>query len=109
MPWLVLAGAILSEMVGTLALRDTTTGWRLLPTALVVVGYGLSFVLLAIALRSLNVGPVYAIWSGVGTAGVTVAAALLYDERVNLASVLGMALIVLGVVVLALFGGTSHA
>jgi small multidrug resistance pump len=108
MAWLLLTGAIVAEVVATLALRGTAGAFRPLPTFVVVAGYLLSFVLLARALRTLNVGAVYAIWSGVGTAGVTTAAAFLYGERLNLVAVGGMALIVAGVAVLASSGAMTH-
>ncbi len=108
MAWLLLAGAIGTEVVATLALRGTAAAFRLVPTLVVVVGYVASFILMALALRTLNVGVVYAIWSGVGTAGVTIAAAFLYREHLNLVAVLGMTLIVVGVVILASSGTTRH-
>jgi small multidrug resistance pump len=108
MAWLMLAGAILAEVVATLALRGVAAVLRPLPALAVVAGYLASFTLLAGALRTLNVGVVYAIWSGVGTAGVATAAIFLYGERLNLAAVGGMVLIVAGVVVLVSSGATSH-
>jgi small multidrug resistance pump len=109
MAWLILAGAIVAEVVATLALRGISGAFRFLPMLMVAGGYVTSFTLMAFALRTLNVGVVYAVWAGVGTAGVTIAAALLYDERLNLFAVAGMALIVLGVVVLAASGATRHS
>jgi small multidrug resistance pump len=105
----MLAGAILAEVIATLALRGTADSFRPLPTTIVAAGYLISFVLMAAALRTLNVGIVYAVWSGAGTAGVAIVAALIYDERLNLTAVAGMVLIVAGVVVLASSGATSHA
>ncbi|GAA1822432.1 hypothetical protein HC028_24010 [Planosporangium flavigriseum] len=108
MAWLMLAVAIVAEVVATLALRGISGAFRVVPLLLVTGGYVASFTLIAFALRTLNVGVVYAIWAGAGTAGVTIAAALLYGERLNLPAVAGMALIVLGVVVLAASGATRH-
>jgi small multidrug resistance pump len=109
MAWLLLAGAIAAEVAATLALRGTATAPKPFTIAVVVLGYSVSFALLAGALRQLNVGVVYAIWSGVGTAGVAVAAAWLYGERLGVAAVIGMTLIVVGVVVLVTSGTTTHA
>src|SRR5690349_23407884 len=108
MAWLMLAGAILSEVVATLSLRGTSSEFRPVLAVVVVVGYLVSFVLMALAFRTLNVGIVYAIWSGVGTAGTTAAAAVLFHERLNLTAVLGMFVIVAGVVVLAMSGAATH-
>lgn len=102
MGWLFLAGAIGSEVAGTLALRALADGFRWGPAAVVAVGYAVSFVLLAMALRSVDVGPAYAIWSGVGTAGVAVLGVVLFGERLNAAGVTGLVLIVTGVAVLSL-------
>lgn len=108
MAWLVLAVAVVTEVVATLSLRGMAGGGRPWLIAVVVAGYGVSFTLMAVALRSLNVGIVYAIWSGVGTAGVSLAAMWLFGERLNAVAVAGMALIVAGVVVLVSSGATGH-
>ncbi len=104
----MLAGAIACEVAATLSLRGTTDGFRPLLALVVVVGYVVSFVLMALAFRTLNVGIVYAIWSGVGTAGTTAAASVLFHERLNATAVLGMAVIVGGVVILAMSGAATH-
>ncbi|GAA3222371.1 DMT family transporter [Actinocorallia longicatena] len=108
MPWIILAGAIACEVVATLTLRGLADGFRIGPTLLVIAGYAMSFVLMAMALRSLNVGLVYAIWSGAGTAAVAGVAAVLYGEHLNLTAITGMLLIVGGVVVLAFSGAAGH-
>ncbi|GGW75784.1 MULTISPECIES: DMT family transporter [Streptomyces] len=105
---LLVAGAIVSEVAATLALRASHGLTRLAPSVLVVVGYGLAFVLLAQALKSLNVGPVYAVWSGVGTVGAFAGGVLLFGESVRPATVIGVALVVLGVAVMYLGGGMEH-
>jgi small multidrug resistance pump len=104
---LVLLLAILSEVVGTVALKASEGFARLGPNVLVVVGYGLSFYLLALALKQIPLGIAYAIWSGLGTAGAVVAGMLLWRESLNLAGVIGMVLIIAGVVLLNLFSGAS--
>lgn len=108
MAWLLLAGAILSEVVATLSLRGTANDFRPLLLFVVVVGYVVSFLLMAVAFRTLNVGIVYAVWSGVGTAGTAAAASVLFGERLNLTAIVGMAIIVVGVVVLAMSGAATH-
>ncbi len=106
--WLLLAGAIAAEVTGTMALRALSSGWRLALALLVAAAYGASFVLLALALRSIAVSTAYAVWAGVGTAGVAVLARIVYDERITWVGAAGIALIVAGVVVLNL-SGTAHA
>ena len=104
---LILLLAILSEVVGTVALKASQGFARLGPSVLVVVGYGLSFYLLAQALRQIPLGVAYAIWSGLGTAGAVIAGLLLWRESLNLAGILGILLILIGVIVLNIFAGTA--
>ena len=105
---LLLLLAILSEVVGTVALKASDGFARLGPTALVVVGYGLTFYFLGLALKQIPLGVAYAIWSGLGTAGAVLAGVLLWRESLNLAGVIGIALIVAGVLILNLFPGASE-
>jgi small multidrug resistance pump len=98
--------AILGEVVGTVALK-ASDGFARLGPSVVVVGYGLSFYLLALALKQIPLGVPYAIWSGLGTAGAVVAGILLWRESLNLAGVVGILLIIAGVVLLNVFSGAS--
>ncbi|MDQ3791693.1 MAG: multidrug efflux SMR transporter [Actinomycetota bacterium] len=104
---LILVLAIMSEVVGTVALKASEGFSRLGPIVLVAVGYGLSFYLLALALKQIPLGVAYAIWSGLGTAGAVVAGILLWRESLSLAGVVGIALIIVGVLLLNLFSGVS--
>ena len=104
---LILVLAIVSEVVGTVALKASEGFTRLGPNVLVVVGYGLSFYLLAQALRQIPLGIAYAIWSGLGTAGAVVAGVLLWRESLSLTGVVGIVLIIAGVILLNLFSGVA--
>jgi small multidrug resistance pump len=104
---LMLILAIVSEVVGTVALKASDGFARLGPTMLVVVGYGLTFYLLGLALKQIPLGVAYAIWSGLGTASAVLAGVLLWRESLNAAGVVGIALIVAGVLMLNLFPGAS--
>jgi small multidrug resistance pump len=95
-----LSVAICSEVVGTLALRYTHGFMKLFPSLIVIFTYSLAFYMLSLALRNIPVGIAYAIWSGVGTAIVAIAAAVLFGERLTIAAVAGLALIIFGVVLL---------
>ncbi len=107
MAWLMLAGAILTEVIATTALKLSDGLSRLVPSIVVAVGYILSFVLLAQALKlHLQVSVAYAVWSGVGTAAIAVIGVFLLDEPVNLAKAIGIGLVIIGVVVLNL--ATPH-
>ena len=105
--YLLLAVAIVAEVVATSALRASDGFSRLVPSVIVVIGYGISFYLLSLTLKSLPVGIVYAVWSGTGIVLITVVAALLFKQIPDLPAVLGMGLIVAGVVVLNVFSKVS--
>lgn len=107
MAWVYLGGAIVSEVAATLALKASNGFTKLWPDVIVAVGYLLSFVLLAQALRSLNVGPAYAVWSGFGTIGAAVGGWLIFSESLSALTVAGMAVTIGGVVVMNL-GGVKH-
>jgi multidrug transporter EmrE-like cation transporter len=102
-PWLLLAVAIVAEVVGTSALKASEGFTRLGPSVVVVLGYAVAFYCLSLVLRSIPVGVAYAIWSGLGIVLITLVAWVLYDQTIDLAAVLGMGLIIAGVLVLNLF------
>ena len=104
-PGLLLALAIGTEVCATLALRASDGFSRPLFAAIVVVGYGLSFWLLALVLRELPVSFVYAVWAGTGTALIAVVGMVALGEPATAVRLASLALVVLGVVGLNLAGG----
>lgn len=106
-PWLLLAVAIIGEVVATSALKASTGFSRLGPSVMVVLGYGLAFYCLSLTLDSIPVGVAYAIWSGLGIVLVTAIAWWLYGQRLDFWGFIGIALIVSGVVVLNLLSKAS--
>lgn len=106
--WVLLGAAIATEVVGTLALRGSNGFTQLVPSAITVVGYVVSFVLLAIVLKSLPVGIVYAIWSAIGIALVAVLGKLIFNDPVPPLAVAGMVLIVGGVILVSASGAKTH-
>ena len=107
MYWLILAVAIVAEVIATSALKLSEGFTRLWPSLLVVVGYGTAIYLLSLTLKVIPVGIVYAIWSGVGIVLIAIAATLFLGQRLDAPAMLGMALIVSGVVVIHLFSRVS--
>jgi small multidrug resistance pump len=101
--WAFLVVAILAEVSATLALKTAGDG-RALPVVVVVAGYGISFYALYLVLRTLEVGTVYAIWAGAGTALVAVAGMAFLGEAVSAAKVGSILLIIAGVIGLNLAG-----
>ncbi|MHB8610876.1 MAG: DMT family transporter [Candidatus Dormibacteraceae bacterium] len=108
MPWVLLGGAIATEVAGTLALRASDGLSRLVPSIIVAVGYLASFGLLAIVLKSLPVGIVYAIWAAVGVALVAILGKIMFNDPVPPVAMIGMVLIVAGVVLVSLSGASTH-
>ena len=107
MPALLLAAAIVSEVAATLALRASEGFSRPVPVAIVVLGYGLSFWLLALALKHIPVSLTYAIWSGVGTALIAVGGVVAFGETMNAMKLASLGVIVLGVAGLSAAGGAG--
>ena len=106
--WVLLVAAIATEVVGTLALRGSDGFTQVVPSVITVVGYVASFVLLAIVLKTLPVGIVYAIWSAIGITLVAVLGKVIFDDPVPPLAVGGMALIVGGVILVSASGAKTH-
>ena len=100
MQWLYLSIAILAEVIATSSLKAADGFTRLIPSLIVVFGYGTAFYFLSLTLRTMQVGTAYAIWSGVGTVIISIVAWLLYNQKLDAPSILGMALIISGVVII---------
>jgi small multidrug resistance pump len=102
----LLSLAIVTEVAGTVALRYSDGFTKLAPSAVVVVGYGASFWLLALVLRELSIGTTYAVWSAAGTALIAAFGILALGEPATALKLASLALIIIGVVGLNL--GGSH-
>ncbi len=96
--------AILSEVAGTTSLKLSEGFSRLVPSLAVVLFYGMSFTFLSFTLKRLEVGTVYAIWSGVGTALIATIGILWFKEPLTAIKIGSLALIILGVIGLNLNG-----
>lgn len=106
-PYVALAGAIISEVIGTTALNLSNGFSNLIPSIIVLLGYGMSFYLLSLALTDLPVGMIYATWSGVGVVAIAVVGILFFDEQIDMAGALGFTLIIAGVYLLNVVSKTS--
>ena len=95
--WLYLILAIVLEVAGTTSMKLSEGFSRLLPSVMIFVFYALSFAGLTLALKRIDVSVAYAIWSGLGTALITVIGLAYFKEPATLIKILSIALIVLGV------------
>ncbi|WP_026212108.1 DMT family transporter [Longispora albida] len=107
MPYVMLALAIAFEIGATTSLKYSDGFSKGLPTALSLVGYGVSFYFLSVALRGVPVSTAYAIWSGVGTAVIAAIGFTFLKEEINLMKICGIMLVIGGVILLNL-GGSGH-
>lgn len=98
MAWWYLASAILLEVAGTTSMKLSQGFTRLLPSVLIFVFYGLSFIALTHAVKRIDVSISYAIWSGVGTALIALIAYFAFNEPLTPLKLVSLGLIILGVV-----------
>lgn len=105
--WILLGLAILAEVVGTSAMKASEGFSKVLPSLITVVFYGIAFYLLSLTLRSIPVGIAYAVWSGVGIVLISLAAWVLYGQKLDPAGLIGIGLIISGVIVLNVFSKSS--
>jgi small multidrug resistance pump len=103
--WVYLAITILGEVVATSALKSSEGFTKPIPSAVVVIGYGLAFYFLSLALKSIPVGIAYAIWAGVGIVLVATIAWIFHGQRLDAWAIVGIGLIISGVAVLNLLSG----
>lgn len=96
--WLFLALTIACEICGTTCMKLSQSSTRWLVLALIPIFYGGTLTFMWLAFRHFEMGFVYAVWSGVGTAAATLIGIMLFQESASLAKVGCIALIVIGVV-----------
>ena len=106
--WVMLSVAIVTEIAATMSLRASNGFTRLVPSIVVIAGYGLSFFLLSHVLKTLPVGMVYAIWSAVGIAALAILGRLVWNDPLPPLAVAGLGLIVGGIVVLRVAIGAAE-
>ena len=99
--------AIVAEVIATTMLKASEGFTRLWPSLLVVLGYGVAFWGLSMVVKSMPLGIVYAIWSGMGIVLVSVAAVFVYPQKLDWPAIVGMGLIIAGVLVINLLSKAS--
>jgi quaternary ammonium compound-resistance protein SugE len=104
MAWVLVVLAGLLETGFAVCLKQSdglSKAWPTLGFSLFAIS---SFGLLTLALRKLEIGPAYAVWTGIGAAGTVVFGMLFLNEGASMAKIVSVSLIVAGVVGLNLFG-----
>lgn len=109
MAYLYLTLAIIAEVIATSALKASEEFSKLIPSCIVLLGYGTAMYWMTLVLRTIPIGITYAIWSGVGIVGIALVGRFFYQQQLDLAAIIGMACIILGVVIIQVFSNTvSH-
>ena len=109
MKWVYLLIAVFGEVVATAALKASQGFTVLVPSAIVVAGYGVAFYFLSLTLNQIPVGISYALWSGIGIVLISIIGWFFLDQRLDVPAMLGIGLIVAGVAVINLFSkATAH-
>jgi small multidrug resistance pump len=104
--WLALAIAIVAEVIATTALKASNEFTRLLPSLIVVVGYGTAFYFMSISMRILPIGIMYAIWSSMGIVLISVLGWLVYRQALDTPALIGITFIIAGVIIINVFSKT---
>ncbi|WP_273868333.1 SMR family transporter [Serratia odorifera] len=105
--FIYLTMAIIAEVIATTMLKASEGFTRLWPSLVVVVGYGVAFWGLSMVVKTMPLGIVYAIWSGMGIVLVSIAAVFVYNQKLDWPAIIGMGLIITGVLVINLLSKTS--
>ncbi|WP_411376731.1 DMT family transporter [Actinobacillus pleuropneumoniae] len=101
MHWsLLLAIAIVSEVFGSTMLKLSQGFTKPLPSIGFVLGFGLAFYLLSLALKSIPLGMAYAIWSGVGLVLTAIVGVVVFGEKVDFWGIASIGLILAGVIMM---------
>ncbi|MCX8745005.1 QacE family quaternary ammonium compound efflux SMR transporter [Snodgrassella sp. B3882] len=100
--WLYLAIAILAEVFATSMLKLSNGFTRLIPSACSIIGYMVSFYCLSQTLKTMPVGIAYAVWSGIGIVCVSLIAWVKFGQKLDLAAIIGIGFILVGVLVINL-------
>lgn len=99
--------AIVFETISTTLLKFSEGFSKPLPTISSIIFYILSFYFLSICLKTMPVGIIYAIWSGLGIVLVTLVGIIAFKQTPDLAAIIGLLLIIIGVGVLNLFSNMN--
>ncbi len=106
-PWLLLVIAGLLEVIWATTLKMTESWTRLWPSVATLAAMMASFALLARAMQRLPAGTSYAVWVGIGAVGTVIFGAIVYRERIGVAQIICVALIIAGIIGLKLATPTA--
>ncbi|MDR7016379.1 multidrug efflux SMR transporter [Acinetobacter sp. 3657] len=105
--WMFLFIAIIAEVIATSALKSSEGFTKPIASIIVVLGYIIAFYCLSLTLKTIPVGIAYAIWSGLGIVLISAVAWIVFDQKLDVWGIVGIALIMCGVLILNLLSKTS--
>ena len=105
--YLYLLIAIAAETIGTTALQASAQFSKFAPSALSVVAYGVALYFMALALKFMPVGVVYAIWSGLGIVFIAIIGYLVFGQKLDFPAIIGLLFIIFGILVIHLFSNSA--
>jgi len=109
MKWVFLIIAIVGELVATSSLKESNGFTKLVPSIICVIGYGITFYFLSLAIKEIPLGVAYAVWAGVGIILVAGVGYFWFQQKLDFPAIVGVVLIVAGVVIMNLFSKTLGA
>ena len=101
--WLFLFAAIISEVTATSSLKASAGFTKVIPSVIVVVGYGLSFYFLSLVLKAIPIGIAYAVWAGLGIVLLALVGWVFFGQTLDTPALIGIALILAGVIIMNVF------
>ncbi len=109
MKWIYLFIAIIAEVTATTALKPADGFTKLVPSLVVIAGYGIAFFFLSLTLKSIPIGIAYAIWSGVGITLIALIGYFAFGQSLDMPAIIGILIIIAGIAVINLFSkNVSH-
>ncbi|WBQ16937.1 SMR family transporter [Sphingobium yanoikuyae] len=107
MNYVLLAVAIISEVIGTTFMKQSEGFTKLVPSLLTALAYVIAFYCLSLTLKAIPTGVAYAIWSGCGIVLIAAVAWIIQGQKLDTPAIAGMGLIVAGVIVMNVFSKTA--
>ncbi|WP_318374809.1 multidrug/spermidine efflux SMR transporter subunit MdtJ [Enterobacter sp.] len=105
--WILLALAILAEIIGTLSMKWASVSGGHTGFILMLAMIALSYILLAFAVKKIALGVAYALWEGIGILLITLCSVLWFDESLTVMKVAGLTTLVVGITLIK--SGTRKA
>ena len=100
--------AVTFETIGTTALQASEQFSKFWPSVVVVIGYAAAFFFLSLTLKSVPVGIAYALWSGLGIVLISLIGLAVFGQKLDMAAIIGIGLILAGIVVIQLFSSSAQ-